>query len=132
MMWAWPVSRWAAPTLTGFVLGCGIGPGLANGLGVGGFWATFAVGLLVGVCLAVLASGFVVALFCAACGTMSAVATLGATVRAPEGWLTPGGRVDTPVIDVVLETVLFVAAMIAQVALAPEELTTIKRDFQWP
>jgi hypothetical protein len=108
--------------LTGFVAGCGIGTLVASGLNLGGFWVAFAVGLFVGVSLAVLASRFTIALFCAGCGTMVAVAALGAAVRASKGWLAPGGYVDYPVIYVIVGAVLFVAAMIAQVALEPEEL----------
>ena len=127
--WYGPVSQWAAPVLTGFVMGCGIGTLVASGLGLGGFWVAFAVGLFVGVSLAVLASRFTIALFCAGCGTMAAVAALGATIRASQGWLAPGGYVDYPVIYVIVGAVLFVAAMIAQVALEPDEPQTGKQDF---
>ncbi|MFC1611251.1 hypothetical protein ACFL6C_09840 [Myxococcota bacterium] len=116
----WPVSSYAAPVVIGFILGCGFGTLVANGLGLGGFWLAFAVGLFAGVSLTVLATRFTIALFCAACGTMAVVASLGAAVRASGGWLAPGGYVDFPVIYVILGAVLFVAAMIAQVALEPE------------
>ncbi len=125
----WPVSRYAAPVLTGLVTGCGVGTLVASGLELGGFWVAFAVGLFVGVSLAVLAPRFTIALLCAACGTMAAVAALGAAVRASQGWLSPGGYVDYPVIYVIVGAVLFVAAMIAQVALEPDDRDAEKQDF---
>lgn len=118
----WPISKWSAPVVIGAATGSAIGTLVANGFELGGFWLAFAVGLFGGVSLTVLAPRFAIALFTAAWGTLGLVATLGAVVRAQEGWLSPGGYLHYSTVYVIAGPIIFVVAMIVQVALEPEPL----------
>jgi hypothetical protein len=129
LLLSWSLVRFAAPVLMGLASGGSLGTLFADGLEITNFWVAFAVGAVVGVVLAVVASRFTIALFCAACGTLSVIAALGAVAGAASGWLAPGGYVDYPVIYVVVGAVLFVAAIIAQVALEPDTPLAGRQDY---
>jgi hypothetical protein len=116
----WPATAAAAPALSGVLLGSLVGTLVANGLQLANFWFGFAAGFFLGATLAVVANRFATVLLCSTCATLAIVATLGAAVRGASGFLAPGGYVDYPVIYVIVGAVLFVLAMIAQVALEPE------------
>lgn len=116
----WAITRFVTPVLMGVVVGSLVGTLVANGLELANFWFGFAAGFFLGLTLAVVASRFATVLLCSICATLAIVATLGAAVRLKTGFLSPGGYVDYPVIYVIVGAVLFVVAMIAQVALEPD------------
>ena len=116
----WRIAGVLAPLVIGFVVACGVGTLVVNGFEIQMFWVAFAGGLALGATLAVLASRFITALFCAGMASLTIIATLGAIVRAGAGWLSPGGYRQFPVVFVIVGAVLFVASMITQVALEPE------------
>jgi hypothetical protein len=118
----WRIAGVLAPLVIGFVAGCGAGSLIVRGFDVNMFWVAFAGGLVLGVTLAVLASRFTTALFCATAASLTLIAALGAVVRAGDGWLAPGAYREYPVVFVIAGAMLFVGSMITQVALEPEPM----------
>jgi hypothetical protein len=116
----WRIAGVLAPLVIGFVAGCGVGTLVVNGFEIDVFWVGFAGGLVAGATLAVMASRFITALFCAGAASLAIISVLGAVARASSGWLSPGAYRQNPVVFVILGAVLFVASMITQVALEPE------------
>lgn len=116
----WPVRRYAAPFVVGITAACSVGTMVVRGFELDAFWVGFSAGLFIGVALAVLASRFAIAVFTSACGTLGVVATLGAVVRASEGWLSPGGYWYSPMVYVVAGPITFVVALVVQVSLEPD------------
>ncbi|MBI5508277.1 MAG: hypothetical protein HY903_05945 [Deltaproteobacteria bacterium] len=116
----WRVAGVLRPLVIGFVAGCGVGVLLVKGFEIDMFWAGFAGGAGVGVALALVASRFITALFCAVSGAVVIVSGIGAVVRLPGGMLSVGAYERYPMMFLVTGAVLFIVSMVTQVALEPD------------